>query len=270
MIECVIFYFVFSSRRRHTRYWRDWSSGRVLFRSAEGLPELLRLKELRDLPVVVVHGLGLQEQAQVPRAEKVLRLVEVPLDELAAPQAVLVAGVFEKAVEARGHPRLDALELPDHLGQGAPHGERVAVPERYPVVPVERDEPRVVVEVAAGEGEELAVGVRHQEQGGARVEGETFTLQAAQPAAALPVLLESLDLEAYRRQPDRRRQPAHAAPAHRNPPLRRRRQGVTVLLQEPAGEYTVQMLAAFTRRPGKAAYRQRTTPGAYLNLKLAR
>src|SRR3712207_8194248 len=27
--------FFFSSRRRHTRYWRDWSSGRVLFRSAE-------------------------------------------------------------------------------------------------------------------------------------------------------------------------------------------------------------------------------------------
>src|SRR3712207_1934215 len=25
--------FFFSSRRRHTRYWRDWSSGRVLFRS---------------------------------------------------------------------------------------------------------------------------------------------------------------------------------------------------------------------------------------------
>src|SRR3712207_8457645 len=27
--------FFFSSRRRHTRYWRDWSSGRVLFRSVE-------------------------------------------------------------------------------------------------------------------------------------------------------------------------------------------------------------------------------------------
>src|SRR5947209_19968606 len=27
-------FFFFSSRRRHTRYWRDWSSGRVLFRSA--------------------------------------------------------------------------------------------------------------------------------------------------------------------------------------------------------------------------------------------
>src|SRR3712207_4994510 len=30
--------FLFSSRRRHTRYWRDWSSGRVLFRSSH-LPD---------------------------------------------------------------------------------------------------------------------------------------------------------------------------------------------------------------------------------------
>src|ERR1035437_9309474 len=30
-----VFFFFFSSRRRHTRYWRDWSSGRVLFRSAD-------------------------------------------------------------------------------------------------------------------------------------------------------------------------------------------------------------------------------------------
>src|SRR3712207_7568215 len=28
--------FFFSSRRRHTRYWRDWSFRRVLFRSEEG------------------------------------------------------------------------------------------------------------------------------------------------------------------------------------------------------------------------------------------
>src|SRR3712207_1951735 len=32
---CDLFYFFCSSRRRHTRYWRDWSSGRVLFRSEE-------------------------------------------------------------------------------------------------------------------------------------------------------------------------------------------------------------------------------------------
>src|SRR5947209_13369748 len=31
------FFFFFSSRRRHTRYWRDWSSD-VLFRSAHGGP----------------------------------------------------------------------------------------------------------------------------------------------------------------------------------------------------------------------------------------
>src|SRR5215203_4252195 len=32
----VVCFFFFSSRRRHTRYWRDWSSGRVLFRSLRG------------------------------------------------------------------------------------------------------------------------------------------------------------------------------------------------------------------------------------------
>src|SRR6476620_5601412 len=26
MVSCVLFVFFFSSRRRHTRYWRDWSS----------------------------------------------------------------------------------------------------------------------------------------------------------------------------------------------------------------------------------------------------
>src|SRR3712207_8302999 len=30
-------FFFFSSRRRHTRYWRDWSSERVLFRSARAV-----------------------------------------------------------------------------------------------------------------------------------------------------------------------------------------------------------------------------------------
>src|SRR3712207_8494048 len=34
-------FFFFSSRRRHTRYWRDWSSERVLFRSRAGSAELL-------------------------------------------------------------------------------------------------------------------------------------------------------------------------------------------------------------------------------------
>src|SRR5438445_8896289 len=32
VVVLFIFFFFFSSRRRHTRYWRDWSSG-VLFRS---------------------------------------------------------------------------------------------------------------------------------------------------------------------------------------------------------------------------------------------
>src|SRR3712207_7218596 len=26
MIACIVLFFFFSSRRRHTRYWRDWSS----------------------------------------------------------------------------------------------------------------------------------------------------------------------------------------------------------------------------------------------------
>src|SRR3712207_6959847 len=43
-------FFFFSSRRRHTRYWRDWSSRRVLFRSLR-----TQLKE----QITAINELGL-------------------------------------------------------------------------------------------------------------------------------------------------------------------------------------------------------------------
>src|SRR5258707_13085488 len=55
-ILCWICFFFFSSRRRHTRYWRDWEFRRVLFRSVEHIDHYhcaervqvdARLKKLR-------------------------------------------------------------------------------------------------------------------------------------------------------------------------------------------------------------------------------
>src|SRR3712207_8532603 len=54
--------FFFSSRRRHTRYWRDWEFRRVLFRSASGREnardEILRSAcGLADLAIPLARGL---------------------------------------------------------------------------------------------------------------------------------------------------------------------------------------------------------------------
>jgi hypothetical protein len=45
-----------------------------------------------------------------------------------------VAGVFEKAVEARGDAGLDTLDLLYKLGEGAADGQGVTVPEGDAVV----------------------------------------------------------------------------------------------------------------------------------------
>src|SRR3712207_8103427 len=75
-ILCVLFFF-FSSRRRHTRYWRDWSSGRVLFRSLE-----------RDGRRVVGHGaVAAQFGEDEPAARQERRGGEGPLVDGGAPQA---------------------------------------------------------------------------------------------------------------------------------------------------------------------------------------
>src|SRR3712207_1087234 len=55
--------FFFSSRRRHTRYWRDWSSRRVLFRSMEWSLAGGRLADAADIAVAfawywVINGLA--------------------------------------------------------------------------------------------------------------------------------------------------------------------------------------------------------------------
>src|SRR3712207_6878559 len=53
---CYVFsFFFFSSRSRHTRYWRDWSSERVLFRSPARIVvvrEWAALEQPVDLSVV--------------------------------------------------------------------------------------------------------------------------------------------------------------------------------------------------------------------------
>ena len=109
---------------------------------------------------------------------------------------------------------------PDQLGERATDGQGVAVTERYAVVRVERHEPDVVVQIAPGKTEELAVGIRHQKERWAGIEGEAIRLQPSHASADLGVLLEDLDLEAPGGQPDRRRQAAHPGPDDRHPLVR--------------------------------------------------
>ena len=167
------------------------------------------MEEPRDGAVVVVERPRPEQELEVPEAEEVARALEVPLDELAAACAVLVAGVLEEAVEARRDARLDALEFVYELGQGAPDSKRVAVSEGNAVLAIEWDEPYVVVEVA--------LGVRHKEERGPRVEGEAVRHQPAYPAAEPGVLLEDLHLEALCGEPDRRRQGTHSCAYYRYP-----------------------------------------------------
>ncbi len=77
----------------------------------ESLPELLGSEELRDLAVVVAQRLRLQQEPEVAQPEEVPGPFEVALHELRASEAVLVAGVFEEAVEARGDAGLYAFQL---------------------------------------------------------------------------------------------------------------------------------------------------------------
>src|SRR5215203_4926035 len=149
----------------------------------EGLPEFLRGEELRDLAVIIVDRLRLQQEPEVAQPEEVLSPLEVALYELRASQAVLVAGVFEEAVEARGDAGLYAFELVYQLGERTADGQRIAVAERYAVVGIERYKPDVVVQIAPCKAEELAIGVRHQEERWAGIEGEAFRLESSYSSA---------------------------------------------------------------------------------------
>src|SRR5215217_861359 len=66
------------------------------------LPEFLRSEVFGDGAVVVAYGSRLQQKVEIARAEEVCRPLEVALDELFAPEAVLEAGVLQEAVEAGG------------------------------------------------------------------------------------------------------------------------------------------------------------------------
>src|SRR5215203_1315587 len=163
----------------------------------ESLPELLGSEELRDLAVVVAQRLRLQQEPEVAQPEEVPGSLEVALHELRASEAVLVAGVFEEAVEARGDAWLYAFEFVYQLGERTADGQRIAVAERYLVVGVERHEADIVVQVAPGKAEELAVGICHQEERWACIEGEAFRLEPSHASADPGVLLEDFDLEAH-------------------------------------------------------------------------
>src|SRR3712207_9058901 len=57
---CTIGIFFFSSRRRHTRYWRDWSSDVWLFRSRVDVMSAMvsfdRVFEVLDLPPMIAEA----------------------------------------------------------------------------------------------------------------------------------------------------------------------------------------------------------------------
>src|SRR3712207_8026303 len=87
------FYF-FSSRRRHTRYWRDWSSGRVLFRSAPclGMGEQEYRERVVDELVALLRGEGGEEhlRALVRERERLAAGLEF---EAAARLRDLISGI---------------------------------------------------------------------------------------------------------------------------------------------------------------------------------
>src|SRR5699024_11319804 len=64
------FVFFFSSRRRHTISKRDWSSRRVLFRSAAGDLELVRVGCVFHAQGHVVQGLAYQAVADLAAGDE--------------------------------------------------------------------------------------------------------------------------------------------------------------------------------------------------------
>src|SRR3712207_8784321 len=96
MMASLVFFF-FSSRRRHTRYWRDWSSDVC---SSDLLGLLGRDRpEVPDLGAELVHQVDVRVEAQVAGAldhELALGLAELGLE--------LVHAVPQRAVLRVGRP----------------------------------------------------------------------------------------------------------------------------------------------------------------------
>src|SRR5476651_2832523 len=66
MMSTIKFFFFFSSRRRHTRYWRDWSSD-VCSSDLMSPPEN-KISPLKN-PVTSLWGVGAERAAQLARLE---------------------------------------------------------------------------------------------------------------------------------------------------------------------------------------------------------
>src|SRR3712207_2569102 len=95
---CTIGIFFFSSRRRHTRYWRDWSSDVWLFRSRVDVMSALvsfdRVFEVLDLPPMIAEA---PDAVPVPDDDRSIEFDSVSF-RYPAPSEVSLASLEDVAV----------------------------------------------------------------------------------------------------------------------------------------------------------------------------
>src|SRR3712207_2977112 len=119
--------FFFSSRRRHTRYWRDWSSDVCSSDLTDGTQEVAR-----SLGARVIHnpwpGYGPQKRFAEDQCRHVW-LLNVDADEVAPPDLLReIRTLFAAGEPARDAYRIGIAEI--FPGEGRPH------PWAYTLTPV--------------------------------------------------------------------------------------------------------------------------------------
>ncbi len=129
-------------------------------------------KNLDTWAYILSRALSLPRRTKIGRGEEVGGLVEVLFYELLAADPVFLAGIFEEAIIAAGDAGFDLFQVGEHVDQVAGHLKLGAVTEVDTVVRLHFDEGNQGVEVFAAGGEEFAVDIGHEQQGGAGVEPE--------------------------------------------------------------------------------------------------
>src|SRR5258706_10518007 len=116
-VYIVLFYFFFSSRRRHTRLVSDWSSD-VCSSDLPLLHHRLEVQHLLDevveLDAVVVEDHAEIVEVMIRRAELGRghrALPDLPLLDLAVPEHAVDVASLARELEAEGHPHRDRQPL---------------------------------------------------------------------------------------------------------------------------------------------------------------
>src|SRR3712207_1219105 len=123
-----VFIFFFSSRRRHTRYWRDWSSDGVLFRSdVKPVADEGRAVLVGQLGAVEVELADDVCARQPHRAEVTVSSADKSPAEHIAVDMQPVAD--EGGPGVIGQPRTVEVELPLDASAEQPHRTVVTLPD---------------------------------------------------------------------------------------------------------------------------------------------